>query len=939
MSMINTLQIWDQNFRALKEVDELLADSPKKKSQACFERALHLLGTIANTSRFSDLAEIDIVLLQQHGRRFSPCGLNYYYREMIDQNELKVLLQNLDLTCLKDTCRALRKQIILSALNQFSLLSPQQINSIYRIINEHTADFDLADFFEIKEKNNRVESHSTLTKLIDAKIKERILSIDWEQQFENYLIQQNKRSSDFDFSKGITSDFNSAVHDFFQPYGFEADEFAQIYVKLLSSPNFSETSPLFLGLEYILGDRYGNNHETIFANQYDPQTVSNVYRRMYQYNMVHIWERVLENWPSNIGDMIRELTRKIPFNRDPDSTMEAWHQVINETLPFLKTKKGCSVNCLKEMIQKTLKKWDNIQFKLDRLAWLMNAMATKSIRSAMFVEKDLVPVFEEMFKLHNSEIEKAVTEPFLALYNDSSARASWMETIQLNQTEKLPQRVLISALLLFLLNSDCKSTRAILKQLSGHRFRDRKELAAINEFIHLLTTTTASLSDDKKLHLLNLIIEEPTAQRANERSRDYQQRIAAHRKAQDKARENISILLAWEYVNCINLENITTIEQANEFIPGLIVDLFKIDKSELQLFDKHFTDSKRFANGLLIYASRLQSLTGETGKLNASLQIFVRSILDNKFATTRYNLENNPHLKMISEKDPARLEAWKSPIQIQVGKIDDSCSEGGLQQQIKKDLLMAIENKHLGPDSILSAQLLKSKDPIDPEKYPVESLCLELLSKEMDIDEMKEKLKELQKKVPKEMPQFQNDVADLLKKIASKRAASTKELVVKDTDEWEDLFLLGTEVLSSCQHIALAQPLLNKCLLAYVLDGKNRAIVVKNSDGKIVARSVLRLLWDTKAQKPVLLMEPTYTDISSSTEAIQMVKEGCLQKAKAMKLPLVVVGAKAPLYPNTVEALGGPVPYEYCDSVKNICPDGKFQIPSCEVLYDPEAKS
>lgn len=47
-----------------------------------------------------------------------------------------------------------------------------------------------------------------------------------------------------------------------------------------------------------------------------------------------------------------------------------------------------------------------------------------------------------------------------------------------------------------------------------------------------------------------------------------------------------------------------------------------------------------------------------------------------------------------------------------------------------------------------------------------------------------------------------------------------------DTDNPCDLILIGTEV-PSCQHID-KDPSYSKCLLAYLIDGKNRALVVKD---------------------------------------------------------------------------------------------------------------
>lgn len=43
------------------------------------------------------------------------------------------------------------------------------------------------------------------------------------------------------------------------------------------------------------------------------------------------------------------------------------------------------------------------------------------------------------------------------------------------------------------------------------------------------------------------------------------------------------------------------------------------------------------------------------------------------------------------------------------------------------------------------------------------------------------------------------------------------------------------------------------------MDGKNRLIAIKDETGRIMARVIFRVLWDTKENKPVLLKERFYT--------------------------------------------------------------------------------
>lgn len=103
--------------------------------------------------------------------------------------------------------------------------------------------------------------------------------------------------------------------------------------------------------------------------------------------------------------------------------------------------------------------------------------------------------------------------------------------------------------------------------------------------------------------------------------------------------------------------------------------------------------------------------------------------------------------------------------------------------------------------------------------------------------------------------EFKNDIKAL---IVGLTTTSQKNVFVVDTDDWQDLFLSGTEVLGSCQRID-GNPSHNVCLMAYVLDGKNRLLAIKDSSSKkIVARCILRLLWDPKENTPVLFQERIY---------------------------------------------------------------------------------
>lgn len=181
-----------------------------------------------------------------------------------------------------------------------------------------------------------------------------------------------------------------------------------------------------------------------------------------------------------------------------------------------------------------------------------------------------------------------------------------------------------------------------------------------------------------------------------------------------------------------------------------------------------------------------------------------------------------------------------------------------------------------------------------------------------------------------------------LKKINLTGDYSRKWERIESTEQWEDLLLMGTEVNGSCQDLDVeilgTIASYNKCLMAYALDGKNKLIIVRNSQGKIAARAVLRILWNKEKQQPVLFMEKIYTN--ATNQALHdLIKIGCQQKAEEMGLPLLCetsILAKLPSYKGVVSSLGcDKTCFEYVDAIKKDVTGGCFDISESCILYDP----
>lgn len=143
---------------------------------------------------------------------------------------------------------------------------------------------------------------------------------------------------------------------------------------------------------------------------------------------------------------------------------------------------------------------------------------------------------------------------------------------------------------------------------------------------------------------------------------------------------------------------------------------------------------------------------------------------------------------------------------------------------------------------------------------------------------------------------------------------------IVDTDDWQDLMLCGTEVPESCQRID-GDPMLNRCLLAYLMDGKNRLLAIKNSSGRIEARTILRLLFD--GDKPVLFQERIYT---TNPDYAAVLLAFAKARATTLGLPLFREGAG-----KTLVSLGSLAPLEYVDADKKGLTNGCFTIQGDEI--------
>lgn len=338
---------------------------------------------------------------------------------------------------------------------------------------------------------------------------------------------------------------------------------------------------------------------------------------------------------------------------------------------------------------------------------------------------------------------------------------------------------------------------------------------------------------------------------------------------------------------------------------------------------------------LFTYLGSLRELPkDEWTELKATLDRYVRSVLLGEFHSLRYNPTENPHLDLLVSNRPGLLTDWQkneTPKKLQpIDSTDITPMDFRLflRQRILTD-------KHLGPldkfpllVGYLKGAKVAEKELASPNSKEArfETLSIQLCEGSLPAEAYVRDVRTL----GLNLKEFNNDLSALIPRGVS------GNYVISESDEPCDLLLSGTEVKGSCQRIS-GDPELNSCLLGYLMNGDVRLIVVK-SQGKIVARSVLRLMWDPKAKGEVLLLERLYSNVASQVVK-KPIMDWALNKAQRMGTPLLSkeLGTGA-AFMGPIEFRGGLSPIVYSDAGGSGM-KGPFTVRGCHILYKPESQA
>lgn len=342
-------------------------------------------------------------------------------------------------------------------------------------------------------------------------------------------------------------------------------------------------------------------------------------------------------------------------------------------------------------------------------------------------------------------------------------------------------------------------------------------------------------------------------------------------------------------------------------LAGQVIQVFKetgvLNLEGIADFDARFMKSfanLRVPNGLFIYLSRLQCLKDPV--LQPAMTRCIRSVLEGHFPAIRYQKEASRHLARLP---PELLKEWQK-----------AAPKRSLDFESKQDKALPTFADFLAEQRAHHHMIHEGRDVV--EGTEAEALCTALGKEKLTI----ERLEELRDKLSD--CEFRVHVGDL---ISTLKAKSETALTIEETDDFQDLFFSGTEVLGSCQRID-GDPCFNKGLLAYVMDGKIRMIAIKNGRGKIVARFFLKLLFASDGAI-VLYQERIYPPCCAPALE-EALNSYAIRRAAELHLPLY--SDEGTGLSVTLSSLGCPAPYEYVDARRLGIKHGEYAFWAREVV-------
>jgi hypothetical protein len=344
----------------------------------------------------------------------------------------------------------------------------------------------------------------------------------------------------------------------------------------------------------------------------------------------------------------------------------------------------------------------------------------------------------------------------------------------------------------------------------------------------------------------------------------------------------------------------------------------RIEDFESKFYEKFIQGNSRYPAGIFVYAA----MHKDNPKMVAPIKAFIQTVVEGTFV--EYRNASNKHLDFLTEEQRMK---WETSLLFSTDTLskDDAVLnvKDFLKQKLEQDLHggAIIRKEIFDEDERGPAAGLAMGGAGAPRRRvlnEIEDLVLRLADSRTD-EESLALIAALEEKVPDSI-EFKNDLRALKDLILHPKSGMIG--AVEETENPFDLFLQGTEVEGSCQRID-GDPKYNCCLMGYCLDGKIRTLVMRDADGKIKSRVLVKLLLKDN-DEPVLFMDRIYP---VETPAIREAFLGfAKRKAESVGVDLYVEG-----YDEDLCSLGCPAPYEYEDAGRCGVTNGKFNVSASKV--------
>lgn len=510
--------------------------------------------------------------------------------------------------------------------------------------------------------------------------------------------------------------------------------------------------------------------------------------------------------------------------------------------------------------------------------------------------------------------------------------------------------ILLQKLMVLGLNEkDAHSLYTLIKARNG--FKDGKNTTALLDFVLEVIEMQPFTSDEMSLIsrcLIDVLSNPPHAK--SKHVKGTKQIISDL-----QALTTIKQIFGWEQLfSCLEKKFHNEKETVNNDYTSFLLENFKnlFDVGEIENFTKKYYNTfARFRDPKAIYTylGKVNTLSlGDRNRVMQTLNQYVSSVLEGNFSEKRVEIADHPHLETIFSSYPEIKESWIHAEPSQPVFLESSNSQPKTDVFRRFFYNKFVNNKNLDPNQysilrnfLITGQqqigaldsLISTGTPEEVNRARYQQLVIHFLEGKKTLEEFLKEMDELSLN----LDAHDNDVVFLEQQ--ANQIAERLSYEIGETDDPCDLLLIGTEIQGSCQSVN--DPIhYSKCLAGYLINGEIRPIVIrKKTDGSLVARSILRLMWDTTNQRPVLFQEGLYSNRKQDEFLGDAINRWATKKAEQMNIHLVSVGSTSgenqiEQYRGSVDFLGGRAPYIYSDAGNGV-QSGPFNIEKAYVLYKP----